>query len=90
MSFAEIISAVAAPVVVFAKSNPLIALAAIVTLAFMVRKRPFFYLGLLCLGFVLIVVFYVILQMSGSGVSSKEHLINKSNEETSAPASKGE
>lgn len=85
MSFTDIISAITGPAVLFAKSNPLIALAILLFLAFLIYRKPLFYLGILCLGFILVVIFYVIMQMSGSGVSQKEHLINRSTEETSAP-----
>ncbi len=84
MSFGEIINSITGPVAEFAHSNPFIALVALLFIGFLIYRRPVFYLGLLCLGLILVLVFYAVMQMSGSGTSQKEHLINKS-QETSAP-----
>ncbi len=83
MTFGDFFGDVTGPVVLLAKSHPIVALAALLFLGLLIYRKPLFYLGLLFLGFILIVVFYAVMQVSGSGVSQKERLIEKSKNESS-------
>jgi hypothetical protein len=77
MNFSDIISAFTSPVISFAQSNPLIATAAAVFLAFLIYRRPFFFLLMFLIGLLVVGALYVIISASSSGVSVKERMINE-------------
>jgi len=64
-------------IVSFARSNPLIALVALIIFAFLVYRKPMFFLAIFCLGLLIAGVVYIIMEASSSGVSEKERLIRK-------------
>jgi hypothetical protein len=73
----DVFNALTAQVVSFAKSEPVIALIAMIILAFLIYRKPLFFLGIFCLALLLVGVFYVIMDTSRSGVSKKERMIHK-------------
>jgi hypothetical protein len=77
MNFSDIINAVTGPAISFAQSNPLIAIAAAVFLAFLIYRRPFFFLLMFLIGLLVMGALYVIMSASSSGVSVKERMIRE-------------
>ncbi len=75
MSFSDIISAAAGPAVSFAHSNPLIAVAALAVLAFLIYRRPYFFILMLLIGLLVVGALYIIMSASGPGVSVKERMV---------------
>lgn len=61
----------------FARSNPIIALIALIMLSFLIYRKPIFFLFIFLLGLLLAGVLYVVLNASTSGVVKKERLIQK-------------
>ena len=77
MDFTAIINDLTGRLSEFAKAQPLIALAVLLILAYLMYRKPLFFFSVLILGLVLAGVLYVILSMSAPGVSQKEKLIEK-------------
>jgi hypothetical protein len=77
MNFSDIIRAMSDPVVAFAHANPLIAVAVLVFLAFLIYRRPFFFLLIFLIGLLVVGALYFIMSASGSGVSVKERMIRQ-------------
>jgi hypothetical protein len=77
MNFSDIISGVTGPVISFAQSDPLIAIAAAVFLAFLIYRKPFFFLLMFLIGLLVVGALYVIMNASSSGVSVKERMIRE-------------
>jgi hypothetical protein len=77
MNFLDIIRAFTAQIGSLANSHPVIALVTVIILAFLIYRKPLFFLGIFCLVLILAGVFYVIMDASGSGVSRKERMIHK-------------
>jgi MFS superfamily sulfate permease-like transporter len=61
----------------FARANPLITLIALIILAFLIYRKPMFFLSIFFLGLLLAAVVYIVLEASSPGVSQKERLIRK-------------
>ena len=80
MDFTEIINGLTAPILDFAHANPLIALAALLFLAYLTYRKPLFFFSVFMLGLLLVGVLYLILSMSAPGVSQKDKLIQKTRE----------
>lgn len=77
MNFLDFIHALTGQIGSFARSYPVIALVAVIILAFLIYRKPLFFVGIFCLVLILAGVFYVIMDASGSGVSKKERMIRK-------------
>lgn len=73
MDISEIMNSIA----VFAKDNPIVAVAAALLLVFLIYLRPKLFLSLLFLALFLGGIFYLIMSMASSGVSQKGKLIDK-------------
>jgi hypothetical protein len=61
----------------FARTNPLLFFAALAIIAFLVYRKPMFFLIVFGLGLLLVAVVYIIMDMSSAGVSKKQRLLNK-------------
>lgn len=61
----------------FARTNPLIFFGALAVIAFLIYRKPMFFLAVFALVLVLAVVVYMIMEISSSGVSKKERMIRK-------------
>jgi Ca2+/Na+ antiporter len=77
MNFSDIISAITSPAISFAQSNPLIAIAIAAFLAFLIYRKPLFFLIMLLITLLVLGALYVILSASSSGVSVKERMIQE-------------
>ena len=77
MDFTAIINNLTGWISEFAKAQPLIAVAVLLVLAYLMYRKPLFFFSVLILGLLLAGVLYVILSMSAPGVSQKEKLIQK-------------
>jgi ABC-type proline/glycine betaine transport system permease subunit len=77
MNFIDVINALTAQIVSFAQSDPVIALVAVIIIAFLIYRKPLFFLAIFCLILILAGVLYVIMDASGSGVSRKERMIHR-------------
>jgi hypothetical protein len=77
MDFSNIIKAMSAPLVAFAHANPLIAGAVLVFLAFLIYRRPFFFLLMFLIGLLVVGALYVIMSASSAGVSVKKRMIQQ-------------
>jgi hypothetical protein len=77
MNFSDIISAFTGPVISFAQSNPLIAIAAAALVAFFIYRKPFLFLLLFLISLLVVGALYVIMSASSSGVSVKKRMINE-------------
>ncbi len=73
----DFISDLTEAVVFFARAYPLIFLGARALLAFLIYRKPMFFLVALCLGLLLVGVVYIIMDTASSGVSKKERLIHQ-------------
>jgi ABC-type proline/glycine betaine transport system permease subunit len=73
----DVINELTAQIVSFAQSNPVIALVAVIILAFLIYRKPLLSLAIFCLILILVGVFYVIMDASSSGVSQKERMIHR-------------
>ncbi len=73
----DFISDLAEAVALFARAYPLIFLGALALLAFLIYRKPMFFLVVLCLGLLLVGVVYIIMDTASSGVSKKERLIHQ-------------
>jgi hypothetical protein len=77
MDFTAIITDLTGRISEFAKAQPLIALAVLLILAYLMYRKPLFFFSVLILGLVLGGVLYLISSMSAPGISQKEKLIQK-------------
>lgn len=77
MDFTAIINDLTGLIASFAKTQPLIALAVLLILAYLIYRKPLFFFSVLILGLVLAGVLYLILSMSTPGISKKEKLIKE-------------
>ena len=77
MNILDVINALTAQSVYYAKSYPVIALVTMIILAFLIYRKPLFFIGIFCLVLILVGVFYIIMDASGSGVARKERLIHR-------------
>jgi hypothetical protein len=77
MNFSDIITSVAGPAISFAQSNPLIATALVVSLVFLIYRRPFLFLVIFLIGLLVVGALYVIMNASSSGVSAKKRMIRE-------------
>lgn len=77
MDFTVIIKDLTGVISEFAKAQPLIAVAVLLILAYLMYRKPLFFFSVLMLGLLLAGILYVILSMSAPGVSQKEKLIQK-------------
>jgi len=60
-----------------AHSNPIIAFAVVLIVAYLIYRKPLFFFSVFILGLILAGVLYLILSMSAPGTSQKEKLIKK-------------
>lgn len=79
----DFIDNITLPIVSFAKSNPVVAFAVLAILVFFLYRRPKAFLITVLLGLVVIVVMFIVSDLSTSGKSKKEGLIEKSVPENS-------
>lgn len=79
MEFSELANDAIAAASSYAKAHPFVAGIAVVVALFLFYRRPLAALMILGLGLLLAGVLYTILEMSGSGVSTKERMIRKEN-----------
>jgi hypothetical protein len=77
MNFSDIISAFTSPVISFAQSNPLIAITIAAIIAFLIYRKPLFFLILFLITLLVLGALYVIMSASSSGVSVKHRMINE-------------
>ena len=77
MDFTAIINYLTGWISEFAKAQPLIAVAVLLVLAYLMYRKPLFFFSIFILGLILVGVLYLILSMSSSGISQKEKLIKK-------------
>ena len=61
----------------FAQANPLLSLAILLVLAYLVYRKPAFFFSVFILGLILVGVLYLIVSISTPGVSQKEKMIRK-------------
>ena len=80
MDFTAIINDLTGRISDFAQAKPLIALAILLILAYLIYRKPLFFISVFILGLILAGVLYLILSMSAPGVSQKEKLIQKGRE----------
>ena len=73
----DIIRELTDPMIDFARTNPIAALIVLIILAYLVYRKPVFFLSLLCLGLLIVGVVYIVMEASSSGVSKKERFIHK-------------
>ncbi len=62
-------------IISFAQDNKVIAIAIAVILIFLIYRKPKLFLGILFIGFVLAVVFYLVTSIAGSGSKQKTRLL---------------
>jgi Ca2+/Na+ antiporter len=74
---ADIINEIVGSISSFARSNSLVFFVALAVLAFLIYRRPKFFLTLIFLGLLLAGVVYLILQTAASGVAKKQRLIHR-------------
>jgi len=77
MDFTAIINNLTGWISEFAKAQPLIAVAVLLILAYLMYRKPLFFFSVLTLGLVLAGVLYLIFSMSSPGISQKEKMIQK-------------
>ncbi len=63
-----------------AQAKPFIALAVLLIVAYLIYRKPLFFLSVFILGLILVGVLYLILSISTPGISQKEKLMNKGQE----------
>ena len=80
MDFAAIIDALMDQVSEIVHANPLLALAVVLILAYLIYRKPLLFLSVVVLGFILAGVLYLITSISSPGVSNKEKMIQKRSE----------
>jgi len=80
MDFTEIINNLTGTVLGLAHANPLIALAVLLIVAYLIYRKPVFFFSVFMLGLILAGVLYMIMSMSTSGMSQKEKLIHEGKE----------
>lgn len=80
MDVIVIIKNLTGQILVFAQAKPLIALAVLLILAYLIYRKPLFFFSVFVLGLILTGVLFVIFSISSSGVSEKERLIQKESE----------
>lgn len=61
----------------FAQTNPLIFFGALTVIAFLIYRKPMFFLILFGLGLLLTAVVYIIMEMASSGMSKKQQMIHE-------------
>jgi hypothetical protein len=61
----------------FARTNPLIFFGALALVAFLIYRKPMFFLAVFVLGLLLAAVVYIIMDMSTAGVSKKKELLHR-------------
>ncbi len=83
MNLAELFDNLSGSIIDLATSNPIIAIIVLIVLAFLAYRRPKLFLLILLLGAVLMGVIYIVSDLSTSGTSKKEGLIEKSVPENS-------
>ncbi len=83
MNLTTIISNMDGQIASLVRSNPFIAVVALIVLAFFIYRRPKFFLTLFLIGVLIMGVFYVVSSLSTSGSAKKERLIEKSAPEES-------
>lgn len=77
MDFTAIINSLKGIISEFAKAQPLLAVAILLILAYLMYRKPLFFFSVLTLGLILAGVLYLILSMSAPGTSQKEKLIQR-------------
>jgi len=77
MDFTAIINNLTGLISDFVHANPIIALAALLIIAYLIYRKPLFFIFIFILALILVGVLYLILSMSSPGVSQKEKLIKK-------------
>ncbi len=77
MDFTTILKDLISQVSVFAQGNPFMALAILLILAYLIYRKPLFFISIFILGLVLISVLYLILSISTPGRAEKEKLIQR-------------
>jgi hypothetical protein len=69
-------------IVSFAQSNPIISIVIVLGLLFFMYRKPKLFFGLLCLGFFLAGLLYLITSISGSGSEKKKALTQQEQSDT--------
>jgi len=77
MDLTNIINELTGIVSDFARTNPLIFFGALAIIAFLIYRKPMFFLALFGLGLLLATVIYIIMDMASSGMSKKQKMIHK-------------
>ncbi len=77
MNFWTIISNITSPVVSFSQSNPLIAIAALIVMAFLIYRKPYFFMVVFLIGLLILGALYFIMSASSSEVPVKERMIQE-------------
>ncbi len=77
MDLTDIISGLTGFVSEFARANPLVFFGALAIIAFLIYRKPMFFLAVFGLGLLLAAVVYIIMDMASSGVSKKQQMIHK-------------
>jgi len=77
MDFTAIINSLTVQISDLARAKPIITLAVLLIVAYLIYRKPLFFFSVFILGLVLVGILYLILSMSTPGVSQKEKLIQK-------------
>ena len=77
MDLTDIINELTGIVSDFARTNPLIVLGVLAVIAFLIYRKPMFFLAVFGLALLLAAVVYIIMDMSSSGVSKKQRMIHR-------------
>ena len=77
MNLTNVMNDMTGAIASFARSSPLIGVVVLIFLAFLIYRKPVFFLAMFFLGLLLAGVLYIIMNASTSGVAKKERLIQK-------------
>ena len=77
MDFTAIINELTGLISEFARAKPFIALAILLVLAYLIYRKPLFFISVFIFGVILAGVLYLILSISTPNVSQKEKMIKK-------------